>query len=91
MNLAVLNGTALLSTAATLGGLLTALIGAVIWARRAPSPDVLWAVASISLLIVVLAAFVKINVHGPTAIFMFVTMAAVAAVGLLLITTFDCW
>jgi hypothetical protein len=56
VSLAVLNGAALLRVAA----LVTALIGTVIGARRAPKPHMLWAAALISFLIVVLAAFVKV-------------------------------
>lgn len=47
------------------------------WARRAPRRHVLLAVASISLVGVLLVVFVNVNIHEQTAILMFVIMAAV--------------
>jgi FtsH-binding integral membrane protein len=84
----MLNAYVALSIAMTLGGLVTALVGAVTWARRAPRRHVFLAVASISLAGVLLVVFVNVNIHEQTAILMFVIMAAVVGVGLLLITMF---
>jgi hypothetical protein len=68
---AMLDPYALLAIAMTLGGLVTALVGAVIWTRRVSRRNALLAAASTSLLGVLLAVFVQVNIHGPTAIFMF--------------------
>jgi hypothetical protein len=85
---AMLNAYVALSIAMTLGGLGTALVGTVTWARRAPRRHVFLAAASISLVGVLLVVFVNVNIHDQTAILMFVIMAAVVGVGLLLITMF---
>jgi hypothetical protein len=84
----MLNAYASLSIAMTLGGLVTALVGAITWAGHAPRRHVLLAAASTSLAGVLLVVFVDVNMHGPTAILMFVIMAAVVGVGLLVISTF---
>jgi hypothetical protein len=88
---AMLNAYVALSIAMTVGGLVTALVGAMTWARRAPRRNVLLAVASTSLVVVLLVVLVGVNIHGPTAILVFVIMAAVVGIGLLLITTFERW
>jgi FtsH-binding integral membrane protein len=85
---AMLNAYVALSIAMSLGGLVTSLVGAVTWARRAPRRHVLLAVAAISLVGVLLVIFGNVNIHDETAILMFVIMAAVVGVGLLLITMF---
>ena len=54
---AMLNAYVALSIAMSLGGLVTALVGAVTWARRAPRRHVLLAVAAISLVGVLLVIF----------------------------------
>jgi hypothetical protein len=51
----------------------------------------LLAVASTSLVVVLLVVLVGVNIHGPTAILVFVIIAAVVGVGLLLITKFGRW
>ena len=48
----------------------------------------LLAAASTSLADVLLVVFVDVNIRGPTAILMFVIIAAVVGVGLLVISTF---
>ena len=64
-------------------GLLATLIGSVAWARRAPVVHLLWAGLSLGFASLLLAVLGNINVHGPTAIFMYVVFAG--ALGCLLI------
>jgi len=74
---AVLNGSAILSISLTLLGLLATLIGCVAWARRAPVSQALQVGFVTGVATLLLAALVNINVHGPTAIFLFVVLAGV--------------
>ena len=69
---AILDTAALGSMVATAGGLLTAIIGSVVWARRAPNAQVISVAVSIGAAIFYLAALVDINIHAPSAILMFV-------------------
>ena len=68
----------------TILGLLAALTGGVIWARRAQLKQLPIPAVSVGLLAFVLIKFVDINMHGPTAIFTFVTPATLAMSVLLL-------
>ena len=67
----VLNAAALCSIAATFGGFLTAIVGSAIWARKSPTRQPL----KIAVLIVVgsflLCLLTGVNVHGPSAMLMF--------------------
>ena len=83
---AVLNSAALGSVAATVGGLLTVIVGSVIWARRASDAQVMSAAVLIGAAIVFLVTLVNVNIHGPSAILMFVEVFGVVdAVWLFLI------
>ena len=64
-------------------GLLAALTGGVIWARRAQLKQLPIPAVSVGLLAFLLIKFVDINMHGPTAIFTFVTPATLAMAVLL--------
>jgi hypothetical protein len=75
VSLAVLNGAASLSISLTLVGLVAALIGSVGWARRAPVDQALQVGLTTGVVTLLLAAFVNINIHGPSAIFLFVVFA----------------
>jgi len=89
VGLAVLNTAVILSFSTTALGLLGTLIGSVSWARRAPLVQVLISGASGGLATVLLAEFVDINVHGPTAILLFVMFAgALGSVVILFIAAF---
>jgi hypothetical protein len=68
----VLNAAAMTSFAMTALGSLITLTGGVYWARRAPSVQVITSGASAGLAVVLVAYFVDINVHGPTAMLIFV-------------------
>lgn len=75
LGLAVLNAAAMISFAMTGLGLLSTLTGSVYWARSAPLVQVLVSGTSAGLVVVLLARFVDINIHGPTAMLIFVEMA----------------
>jgi hypothetical protein len=83
VSLAVLNSAAILSISLTLLGLLTALAGGLIWAYRAPLASAAFSGISVGAVAYLLAHLVKINVHGPSAAFLFVILAG--ALGSLLI------
>lgn len=84
-----LNSFALLRAAETASlvltvlGLLAALTGGVIWARHAELKRLPIPAVSVGVLAFLLIRFVDINVHGPTAIFTFVTPATLAMAVLL--------
>ena len=75
----VLNAAAMTSFAMTALGSLITLTGGVYWARRAPSVQVITSGVSAGLAVVLVACFVDINVHGPTAMLIFVEI--VGAIG----------
>jgi hypothetical protein len=83
VGLTVLNTATILSFFLTLLGLLAILIGGVAWARRAPLASVILSGGSVGVVAFLLAELVDINVHGPTAILMFVVFAC--ALGCVLI------
>lgn len=68
----------------TVVGLLAALTGGVVWARHAQLRQLPIPAVSVALLAFLLIKFVDINMHGPTAIFTFVTPATLAMAVLLL-------
>ncbi len=84
-----LNSFALLRAAETASllltvlGLLAALTGGVIWARHAQLKQLPIPAVSVGLLAFLLIKFVDIDMHGPTAIFTFVTPATLAMAVLL--------
>jgi hypothetical protein len=69
----------------TVLGLLAALTGGVIWARRARLKQLPIPAVSVGLLAFLLIRFVDINMHGPTAIFTFVIPATLAMAVLLFV------
>jgi hypothetical protein len=76
----VLDAVVMSSFAATFGGFLTAIVGSAIWARRTPTRQPL----TIALLIGVgslwLCLVVDVNVHGPSAMLMFLVPFSVVNV-----------
>jgi hypothetical protein len=84
----VLNVAALASWAATLGGLLTALVGSVIWARRTSIRQPIGIGASIGIGSILLSLFLKTNIHGPSGILLFVLLFSVVDVVLLIVVTY---
>jgi hypothetical protein len=71
----VLSTAAILSLCRTPLGLLAAVIGGLTWACRAQLVYLLLAAASVGIVAFLLAELVNINIHGPTAIFIFVIFA----------------
>jgi hypothetical protein len=71
----VLSAAAVLSLCITPLGLLAAVIGGLTWACRAQLAYLLLAAAAVGIVAFLLAEFVNINIHGPTAIFIFVIFA----------------
>lgn len=72
--------------AATLLGLLTAVVGSVIWARRASTSQVVTAAVLIFTATVLIVSLVAVNIHGPSAILVFVVPFSVLDAILLLLT-----
>jgi hypothetical protein len=70
----VVEGAALGSLVATIGGMLTATVGCVTWARRASSGHVVSAAVLTCSAIFFVVTFGNINIHGPSAILMFVVL-----------------
>jgi len=71
---AVLTTVYWLSAAAILGGLLAALVGACIWARRAPVSRVLSVAAAIAIMAVLPDRFGEFLVHPSSGILIFVVL-----------------
>jgi uncharacterized membrane protein (UPF0136 family) len=69
----------------TLLGLLTALIGGVTWAWRAPLAHLLLSGVSVGVVAFLLAELVDINIHGPTALLLFVVVAGLLGCALILL------
>ena len=84
MNFMVLNAAAILSIFMTVIGLLSVLIGVVAWAWRAPLFYLMFAGLSVGVLAFFVAELVNINVHGPTALFMFIYLAGMLGCALIL-------
>jgi hypothetical protein len=89
VSLSVLNIAAALSLSMTLLGLLAILVGSVAWARRAPIVNLLGAGISTGVATFLLAVLSHINVHGPTAILMFVVFAGALDCILILLIAAD--
>lgn len=68
------------SMAATFGGFLTAIVGSAIWARRSPSRQPLKIAVSIGVGTFLLCLAVDVNVHGPSALLMFLVPFSVVNV-----------
>jgi hypothetical protein len=87
MGIAVLNTAAILSHSMTLLGLLATLIGAAAWARRAPLVHALLSGVFAGVLALLLDVFLDVNIHGPSAILIYVILAGtLGCVVILLIT-----
>jgi len=74
--------------AATVGGLLLALAGSVVWARRASLRQPLWLAVSIGVGCILIGLVVDINVHEPSGILLFPLLFAVIDVVLLVAVTY---
>ena len=83
----VLNSAAVCSMAATFGGFVTATVGSAIWARRTPTRQPLKIAASIGAGSLFLSLLVGVNVHGPSAILMFLVLYSVINVLTQLVVT----
>lgn len=79
------NAAAILSFTATILGLLLALAGSALWASTAPLARVFVSGVSVATLAILLIVLVNVNVHGPTALFLFVIPAAIVCAALLLL------
>jgi hypothetical protein len=73
----VLNAAVVGSMAATLGGFVTATVGSAIWARRTLTRQPLKIAVSIGVESLFLSLIVGVNVHGPSAILMFLVLFSV--------------
>jgi hypothetical protein len=73
----VLNAAAVGSMAATLGGFVTATVGSAIWARRTLTRQPLKIAISIGAGSVLLSLIIGVNIHGPSAILMFLVLFSV--------------
>jgi len=71
----VLDAAALLSISLTLLGLLTAVVGGLIWAYRARIESAAVSGILVGIAALLLGRLVNINVHGPSAVFLFVILA----------------
>jgi len=87
MGFHVLNVAALGSMAATLGGFVTATVGSAIWARRNLTRQPLKIAASVRAGSLLLSLIVGVNVHGPSAILMFLVLFSVVNVLTLLVAS----
>ena len=73
------------SMSATFGGFATAAVASAIWARRSPTREPLKIAAYIAVGSVLLTLLVGINIHGPSAILMFLVVFSVINVVTLLV------
>ncbi|MGD0507744.1 MAG: hypothetical protein ABSA27_08105 [Terriglobales bacterium] len=73
----VLNAAAVGSMAATLGGCVTAIVGSAIWAQRSPTRQPLKIATYAGVGSVFVSLIVGVNVHGPSAMLMFLMMFSV--------------
>lgn len=87
MGVNVLNVVALSSIAATFGGFLTAIVGSVIWARRSSKHQPLKIAFLVGVGSFFLLLLVDVNIHGPSAILMFLMpFSAVNVLSVLVVT-----
>ena len=73
--------------AATLGGFVTATVGSAIWARRSRTRQPLKIATYVGVVSVFLSLIVGVNVHGPSAMLMFLVMFSVINVLTLLVAS----
>lgn len=73
----VLNVAALGSMTAMFGGFVAATVGSAIWARRSSTRQPLKIAFSIGVAGVLLALLVGVNIHGPSAMLMFLVLFSV--------------
>ena len=71
IGLHILNAAALSSMVATFGGFLVSIVGSAIWARRSPTHQPLKIAIAIGIVSILLCLLVSVNVHGPSAMLMF--------------------
>ena len=83
----VLNFAVAVSMAATFGGFLTAIVGSATWARRTPTQQPLKIAIFTGVAGLFLTLLTDVNVHGPSAILMFLLPFSVVNVLSLLIVT----
>ena len=76
----VLDAVVISSFGATFGGFLTAIVGSVIWARRTPTRQPLKLAVLIGVGTLLLCLVVGVNVHGPSAMLMFLVPFSVVNV-----------
>ncbi len=83
----VLDAAVVCSMLATFGGFVTATVGSAIWARRTPTRQPLKIAALIAGASLFLILTVGVNIHGPSAILMFlVPFSAINILSLLVVT-----
>jgi hypothetical protein len=76
----VLDAVVISSFASTFGGLLTAIVGSAIWARRTPTRQPLKIAVLVGVGSLLLCLAVDVNVHGPSAMLMFLVPFSVVNV-----------
>ena len=84
----VLNVAVLISLAATLGGFVTAIVGSAIWARNTTSRQPLKIAAMIAVGSILLCLAVNVNVHGSSAMLIFLVPFCVVNVVSLLVVRY---
>ena len=83
----VMNAAALCSMVATFGGSLTAIVGSAIWARRSPTHRPLKVAFLVGVGSFFLCLAVDVNIHGPSAILIFLVPFSVVNVLSVLVVT----
>jgi hypothetical protein len=83
----VLNAAVVVSMAAMFGGFVTATVGSAIWARRTPTRQPLKIATYVGVGSVFLSLIVGVNVHGPSAMLMFLAMFSVINILTLLVAS----
>ena len=78
---------AVVSTAGAFGGFVTAAVGSAIWVRRTLARQPLKIAASLAAGSLLLSLIVGVNIHGPSAILMFLALFSVVHVLSLLVVT----
>lgn len=84
-----LNIAAVSSMAATFGGFVAATVGSAIWARRTPTRQPFRIAVLIGAASLLLALFLGVNVHGPSAILMFLILFSL--INILSLLLFNHW
>jgi hypothetical protein len=83
----VLGAAVVASLAGAFGGFVTATVGSAIWARRTLTRQPLKIAVSIAAGSLFLSLIVGVNIHGPSAILMFLVLFSVVNVLVLLVVT----